>query len=87
MHDKWHNSRMTEITRRFGKVIRSGRESRGLSQESLAEIADLNRNYIGKIERNLAVPSLETMQKLADALNERLSSLIAQCEYDHDVSK
>lgn len=56
--------------------------SRGLSQESLSEIADLNRSYIGRIERGAAVPSIETLQKLADALGEHLSSLLAQCEND-----
>ena len=74
------NLSMSDIARRFGKVIKSRRLARGLSQESLAEIADLDRNFVGKIERGTAVPSLETMQRLADALCESLSSLIYQCE-------
>ena len=75
---------MSDIARRFGEVIRENRKVRGLSQESLAEFADLNRSYLGKIERGLAYPTIETMQKLADALGERLASLVEQCETDND---
>lgn len=75
---------MSDIAHRFGQVIRVNRRARGLSQESLAEFADLNRSYLGKIERGLVFPSIETMQKLADALGEQLSSLIEQCENDND---
>lgn len=65
---------------RIGQVIRTNREQRGLSQESLAALADINRSYLGEIERGIAVPSIETLQKLADALGEKLSVLIAQYE-------
>ena len=65
---------------RIGRVIRLNREERGLSQEALAELADLNRSYLGEVERGLAVPSIETLQKLADALGEKLSTLILQYE-------
>jgi len=71
---------VSAIATKFGQVIRSNRELRGLSQEALAELADLNRSYLGEIERGTTVPSIETMQKLADALNENLSALIGQCE-------
>lgn len=71
---------MSDIAQRFGTIVRSSRTARGLSQESLAEIANLDRNYVGKVERGEAIPSIETMEKLSDALGEKLSSLIAQCE-------
>ena len=71
---------MSGIATKFGQVIRSNRESRGLSQEALAELAHLNRSYLGEIERGSAVPSIETMQKLAAALGENLSALIIQSE-------
>jgi XRE family transcriptional regulator, regulator of sulfur utilization len=64
----------------IGRVIRSHREGRKLSQESLAELARLNRTYLGEIERGAAIPSLETLQKLADALGEPLFELIRQYE-------
>lgn len=71
---------MIAIATRFGRVIHSNRKRRGLSQEALAELSNLNRSYLGEIERGIAVPSIETMQKLADALGEKLSTLVSQCE-------
>ncbi len=71
---------MTAIATKFGTVIRENRERRGLSQEALAELANLNRSFLGEIERGIAVPSIETMQKLADAFGEKLSTLLSQCE-------
>ncbi|MBC8011623.1 MAG: helix-turn-helix transcriptional regulator [Burkholderiales bacterium] len=39
--------------KRFGKNIRDRREALGLSQEALAEKADLDRTYIGGVERGV----------------------------------
>lgn len=65
----------------FSLVLRQLREERGWSQEQLAERADLNRSYLGEVERGHAVPSLITVSKLATALEIRLSSFIARCEH------
>jgi transcriptional regulator with XRE-family HTH domain len=65
---------------RFGQVVRVTREDRGWSQEQLAGRADLNRSYLGEIERGTVVPSIETAAKLAAALGVSLSSLIARFE-------
>lgn len=66
--------------RRFGQVVRAMRESRGWSQERLAWRAELNRSYMGEIERADAMPSLATAAKLAQALEVPLSALIRRCE-------
>jgi transcriptional regulator with XRE-family HTH domain len=65
----------------FSQVLRQLREERGWSQEQLAERADLNRSYVGEVERGQATPSLITLSKLAVALEIRLSSVIARCEH------
>jgi transcriptional regulator with XRE-family HTH domain len=65
----------------FSQVLRQLREERGWSQEQLAERADLNRSYVGEVERGKAVPSIITVAKLAGALEIQLSSLIARCEH------
>ncbi len=65
---------------RFGQTIRARRESRRWSQETLALAAGLNRSYLGEVERGEGVPSLATMAKLAEALGEPLSALLARCE-------
>jgi transcriptional regulator with XRE-family HTH domain len=65
----------------FAHVLRQLREERGWSQEQLAERADLNRSYLGEVERGNAVPSIITVSKLARALDIQTSSLIARCEH------
>jgi XRE family transcriptional regulator, regulator of sulfur utilization len=71
---------VSSISIKFGRVVRSLRERRSLSQEALSDLAGLSRSFIGEIERGATVPSIETMQKLADALGERLSSVVRQYE-------
>ena len=56
------------ILKTFGTNVRTVRESRGLSQEALADKADLHRTYISDIERFQRNISLENIQKLANAL-------------------
>jgi transcriptional regulator with XRE-family HTH domain len=75
------------VGHRFGAAVRQLREKRGWSQERLANRAELNRSYMGEIERAAAMPSLATAAKLADALEVSLSELIAHCEQpDHPVT-
>lgn len=52
----------------------------GWSQECLAHRAQLNRSYMGEIERATAMPSLATAGKLAQALDVPLSELISRFE-------
>ena len=80
MPHKLQNLQMNAIAIKIGKTIRAKREKRGLSQESLAELSNLNRTYLGEIERGLAMPSIETLEKISMAFGEKLSELIAEYE-------
>jgi transcriptional regulator with XRE-family HTH domain len=71
---------MTELIHSFGASVRHLREVHGWSQEILAEKADLNRSYLGEVERGSAVPSLVTAAKLARALGISMSRLMMHCE-------
>lgn len=71
---------MNPAIERFGGAVRRLREGRGWSQELLAEKADLNRSYLGEVERGCVMPSLATAAKLAAALCLPLSELLAACE-------
>jgi len=62
----------------FGLGVRRLREAQGWSQERLAEYANLNRSYIGEIERGVVIASLLTVEKLAAALQVTPSELLRQ---------
>ena len=68
------------LVRRFGIGVRQLREARGWSQERLAENSNLNRSYIGEIERGRVIASLLTVEKLAAALNVSPSALVTRGE-------
>lgn len=53
----------------FGKQVRKLRLAKGLSQEELAELAELHRNYIGGIERGERNLGLLNIVQLARALS------------------
>ncbi|NTA14021.1 helix-turn-helix domain-containing protein [Agrobacterium tumefaciens] len=52
----------------FAKNLRLCRREARLSQERLAEFSGLDRNYIGKLEREENSPTLDTIEALALAL-------------------
>jgi transcriptional regulator with XRE-family HTH domain len=61
----------------FGKRLRELRLEEGVSQERLAEMADLHRNYVGVLERGGQTPSLDVICKLAAALKVKAGELLA----------
>jgi XRE family transcriptional regulator, regulator of sulfur utilization len=71
---------VSDISGRFAIVVRQLRVARGWSQERLATRAELNRSYMGEIERATVMPSLATAGKLAQALDVPLSEIISRCE-------
>lgn len=68
------------LSNRFGVTVRQARENLGWTQEVLADHANLNRSYLGEVERGVVMPSLATIAKLATALRTDMSALIARCE-------
>lgn len=67
----------TEARSRFATSLRRWRNRRGFSQEELAERADLHRTYISDVERGARNLSLESINKLANALEISLPTLFA----------
>ena len=61
--------------RRFGDNVRQLREKQGLSQERLAELADLDRTYIGGLERGERNATLASVLRVARALGASASEL------------
>ena len=58
-----------EIDKKVGMNIRLERTKRSISQEGLADLAGLARSTMGIVERGEQSPSLQTIAKVANALN------------------
>jgi len=74
------SKREQNISEKFGQVMRLAREDQGTSQEKLAELAEIDRTYVSMIERGKRHPTLEVANRIAQALNVRLSEMIKWAE-------
>lgn len=60
----------------FGKRIREVRKSKGISQEKLAEMAGIDRSYMGNIERGEKNITLKKAYEVCDALDIEIQDLV-----------
>ena len=60
---------MRDISKLIGEQIRAFRQDRGLSQEQLALKADLNTTFLGQVERGIKKPTIDTLEKIVNALD------------------
>lgn len=67
---------MRNISEVVGKRIAKLRQEKELSQEALAELSGLNKNYIGNVERGEYNVTLRTLQKIAKSLDVTLVELL-----------
>ena len=75
---------LKSFSAKFGEVLRRARTRRGLSQERLAELADLDRTFVSMIERGRRRPTLDSAKRLAQALGIPLTKMIASAERNID---
>ena len=60
---------------KLGQKIRIERQKRKMSQEKLAELAELNRNFIGMVERGETNITIKNIENIANAFNTEISNL------------
>ncbi len=63
-----------------GDVISDFRKKKGISQEVLSGIADIGRTHLSAIERGERKPTLETLYRIACALDTKMSNIIMEIE-------
>jgi len=69
-------SKNDKISAKIGLKIVLERTKRKLSQEKLAEMSELSKNSLGAIERGTSSPSIDTLDRIAAALEIELSDLV-----------
>ncbi|HEJ1323420.1 TPA: helix-turn-helix transcriptional regulator [Pseudomonas aeruginosa] len=69
-----------ELAQAFGAAVRALRMERGTAQESLANLAGVERSHMGKVERGEHMPTLAIIFKIAGALDCSTAELMAATE-------
>lgn len=69
---------VANLRRNVGLQIRSVRKANGLTQEELAEKAELSYKYIGELERGQVNVSIDSLQRIADALEREIGEFFPQ---------
>ena len=64
----------------FGQTVRKLRADKGISQEKFADMCSLHRTYISDVELGKRNISLENVEKLAEALDLKISELFQEVE-------
>lgn len=76
------NNTNSKINKKICLKVKFERIKRGLSQEQLAELADLNKNTIGNIERSEGSPTIDTLERIAKAFNMEFIELVDTSKVD-----
>lgn len=63
-----------------GETIAAFRKRRGMSQEVLSGLADIGRTHLSAIERGERKPTMETLYRLALAMDVRMSDIVREIE-------
>ncbi len=74
------------ISSNIGSTIRDYRLQKGMSQGDIEKRTGLLRCYLSRVENGHTVPSLETLQKIAGALDLQLSQFFAEDPVGREVS-
>ena len=70
----------SDIQQSFGSTIRKLRISKGISQETFADLCNLHRTYISDIELGKRNVSLENIERIAIALQVPITKLFEEVE-------
>lgn len=65
---------------KVGKTVVFFRKQKGISQEVLSGLADIGRSHLSAIERGERKPTLETLYRICNALNIKMSTFVLKLE-------
>jgi len=67
-----------DVCGQFGRRVRALRHKRGLTQEKLGELAELDRTFVNQVEAGKRNVTLATIHRLADALDVDPGELVTE---------
>ena len=67
--------------RLIGKRIKESRVAAGLTQEKVAETADITTVYLSKIENGKVTPTLDTLGEICEAISADIGFIVSGCQY------
>ena len=68
--------------KKIGRSIKKFREEKGISQDCLSGFADIDRSHLSKIELGLRSPTVNSLYKIARALEIEGSDILLEAERD-----
>jgi len=68
------------LNKAYGKVIKQLRLKQGLSQQALADYAEVDRSYISDMERGRYNPTVYTVYKLAEILKVKPHEIVQEVD-------
>ena len=74
-----------DLRKTLSNNLREFRRSKRLTQDRLAEICGLHRNYIGAVERGERNVTLATLARIADALEVAVPKLLTKLTFDDET--
>lgn len=72
------HSKTLSVIELFSENLRAARLRKGITQEELADLAGLHRTYVGSAERGERNVTLESVERLAQALGVSSSELLSK---------
>lgn len=72
---------MSDLLKKFGERLRAVRTGKGISQDTLSRISDIDRSYVGRIDRGEINITLDKLYCLAKALECQPADLLPEIDY------
>jgi transcriptional regulator with XRE-family HTH domain len=69
------------VAEQFSRNLKTARRRAGLSQEQLGMLAEVHRTEVGMLERRIRLPRIDTLIKLAGALEVSADELLEGIEW------
>ena len=75
-----NEKRKNAVLRHFGHAVRRERRLQGLSQEACADLCELDRSYLGGVERGERSLTLANVVKICDALKVNVTHMLQELD-------